>query len=143
MANAAFDTAKQGFIDGSIDLDTAVIKAGFVRGYTFSAANTFVSDVTSASGVFNGTPVALTGVTVTNGVFNASSPTAITTTASAVNHGILIFQSSAVTGGADVAASAQRVICYLDTGTGLPVQPGTGSTSITWDTGTNKILKVG
>lgn len=143
MANALFSTAAQGFIDGSIDLDTATIKVGFVRGYTFSATNTFVSDVTGAGGVFNGTAVALAAISVTNGVFDDANDSLITTTASAVNHGILIFQSSAVTGGADVAASAQRVICYLDTGTGLPVQPGTGATRITWDNGTNKILKVG
>jgi hypothetical protein len=142
MANAVFDTAKQGFIDGSIDLDTATVKACFVRGYTFSAAHQFVSDVTGAGGTINGTSAALTTKTVTNGVFDADDTTA-TTTANATNHGILLFQSSAVGGGADVAASAQRVIAYYDTGTGLPIQPGTGSTPITWDSGTNKILKVG
>lgn len=142
MANAMFDTAKQGLIDGSIDMDTAVIKCAFVRGYTFAAANSFVSDVTTAGGVLNGTSAALSSVSVTNGVFNAANTT-ITTTANATNHGLLLFQSSAVTGGADVAATAQRVIAYYDTGTGLPIQPGTGSTPVNWDTGTNKIFKVG
>jgi hypothetical protein len=143
VANAYFTPAAEGFIDGSLDLDTAVIKAVFVRSYTFSASHKFVSDVTTAGGVLNGTPVALTSVTVTGGVFNAASPTNITTTASATNHGILLFQASAVTGGADVASSAQRLIAYYDTGTGLPIQPGTGITPITWDSGTNKVLKVG
>lgn len=142
MTNAAFTPAVEGFIAGEIDLDTAVIKAAFVRGYTFSAAHKFVSDVTGAGGTLNGTSAALTTKTVTGGVFDADDTTA-TTTASAVNHGVLLFQSSAVTGGADVAASAQRLIAYYDTGTGLPVQPGTGSTPITWDNTTNKILKVG
>lgn len=141
MANALFATAAQGFIDGTIDLDTAVIKASFVRGYTFSSSHKFVSDVTGAGGTVNGTSAALSSVTVTNGVFDAADTT-VTTTASAVDHGILLFQSSAVTGGADVASSAQRVIAYYDTGTGLPIQPGTGSTPITWDNGTNRILKV-
>ena len=143
MANALFATAAQGFIDGSIDLDTATIKAALVRGYTFSSSHTFMSDITGAGGTLNGTAQQITGVSVTNGVFNGSSPTTISTTASASNHVIIIFQSSAVTGGADVAASAQRVIAYIDTGTGLPAQPGTGSTPINWDTGTNKIFKVG
>jgi activator of HSP90 ATPase len=79
---------------------------------------------------------------MSGGVFNAAN-TSLTSSASAVNHGILIYQSSAVTGGADVAASAQRVICYLDTGTGLPIQPGAGTVLVTWDTGTNKIFKIG
>jgi hypothetical protein len=142
MANAYFTPAAEGLIDGSLDFDTAVIKAAFVRSYTFSAAHKFVSDVTTAGGVLNGTSAALTSVTVTGGVFDAADTT-VTTTASAVNHGILLFQSSAVTGGADVAASAQRVIAYYDAGTGLPIQPGTGSTPITWDNTTNRILKVG
>ncbi len=142
MANAYYSTAVEGFIAGEIDLDTAVIKAAFVRGYTFSASHKFVSDVTGAGGTSNGTSAALASKTVTNGVFDAADTTA-TTTASAVDHGILLFQSSAVGGGADVAASAQRVIAWYDTGTGLPIQPGTGSTPITWDNGTNKILKVG
>lgn len=142
MTNALFTPAAEGFIAGEIDLDTAVIKAAFVRGYTFSAAHKFVSDVTGAGGTINGTSAALASKTVTGGVFDAADTTA-TTTASAVDHGVLLFQSSAVTGGADVAASAQRVIAWYDTGTGLPIQPGTGSTPITWDNGTNKILKLG
>ncbi|SNY29023.1 hypothetical protein [Paractinoplanes atraurantiacus] len=142
MTNALYATAAEGFIDGSIDLDTATIKAAFVRGYTFSASHRFVSDVTGAGGTLNGTSAALASKTVTSGVFDAADTT-VTTTASAVDHGILLFQSSAAAGGADVAASAQRVIAWYDTGTGLPIQPGTGSTPITWDNGTNRILKVG
>lgn len=142
MANAAFTPAKEGFIDGTIDLDTAVIKCAFVRGYVFNAAHKFVSDVTGAGGTLNGTSAALTTKTVTGGVFDADDTT-ITTTANATDHGLLLFQSSAVTGGADVAATAQRVIAYYDTGTGLPIQPGTGATPVTWDNATNKILKVG
>lgn len=142
MANAYFTPAVEGLADDTISLSVAVIKAAFVRGYTFSASHKFVSDVTGAGGTLNGTSAALTTKTFTGGVFDADD-TAATTTASAVNHGVLLFQASAVTGGADVAASAQRVIAYYDTGTGLPIQPGTGSTPITWDSGTNKILKVG
>jgi hypothetical protein len=141
MANAVFTPFLEGILAGEIDLDTAVVKAAFIRGYTFSAADKFMSTVLG-TGTLNGTPVALTSVTLTGGVFDAAD-TAITTTANATNHAIIIYQASAVTGGADVATSAQRTICFLDTGTGLPIQPGTGSTPITWDNGTNKILKVG
>jgi hypothetical protein len=136
-----FTPGVEGLLKGEIDLDTAVIKAAFVRGYTFSAAHKFVSDVTGAGGTLNGTSAALT-MSVTGGTVDAADTT-VTTAASAVDHGILLFQSSAVTGGADVAASAQRVVAYYDSGTGLPIQPGTGATPITWDNGTNKLLKVG
>lgn len=136
-----FTPGVEGWLKGEIDFDTAVFKAAFVRGYTFNAAHKFVSDVTGAGGVLNGTSAALS-VTVTGGTVDATDTT-VTTVASAVDHGILVFQSSAVTGGADVAASAQRVVAYLDSGTGLPIQPGSGATPITWDNGANKILKVG
>lgn len=136
-----FTPGIEGWLKGEIDLDTAVIKAAFVRSYTFNAAHKFVSDVTGAGGVLNGVSAALS-MSVTGGTIDAADTTA-NTTASAVDHGILLFQSSAVGGGADVAASAQRVIAYFDSGTGLPIQPGTTATPITWDNGTNKILKVG
>lgn len=142
MANAAFTPGIEGLMSGEIDLDTAVLKAALVRGYTFSAAHKFVSDVTGNSGVLNGTSAALTSVTVTGGVLDAADTT-ITTTASAVDHSLVIFQSSAVTGGSDVASSAQRLLCWLDTGTGLPIQPGTGSVAVTWSNGSSKIIKIG
>ena len=142
MANAYYTAAVEGVIDDTINLNTASIKAAFVRGYTFSASHKFVSDVTGAGGTINGTSAALSNKSFTGGVFDADD-TSATTTANATNHGILLFQASAATGGADVAASAQRVIAWYDTGTGLPIQPGTGSTPITWDSGTNRILRVG
>lgn len=148
MANALFDPAKQGFIAGEIDLDTASIKAALVRGYTFSAGHKFVSDITGAGGTIHATSAALTGVSVTNGVFDANdltqaAGTAITTTADTNDHSLLIYQSSAVTGGADVAATAQRVIAWVDTGTNLPIKPPAGAVEVAWDNTTNKILKVG
>lgn len=142
MANAVFDTFKEGLLNAAYDLNTATVKCALVRGYTFSAAHAFVSDVTGAGGTLNGTSAALANPTITSGVFDADD-TSITTTANATNHGLLVFQSSAVTGGADVAASAQRVIAYYDTGTGLPIQPGTGTVTVTWDSGTNRIVKIG
>ena len=141
MANGYFTPFTEGLLDGSIDLDTATIKVALVRGYTFSAAHKFVSDVT-ATGTINGTSAALANKTVTGGVFDADDTT-ISATANATNHGLLLFQSSAAAGGADVAATAQRVIAWFDTGTGLPIQPGTGTVTITWPAANPKILKVG
>lgn len=142
MANAYYTSFAEGLADDTISLPVGVIKVSFFRGYTFSAAHKFVSDAVTSGGTINGTSAALTTKVTAGGVFDADD-TAVTTTASAVNHGILVYQASAVTGGADVATSAQRLIAYYDTGTGLPIQPGTGSTPITWDSGTNRILKIG
>lgn len=142
MANQVFDSFKTGIMTGLIDLDTGVLKVSLVRAYTFSAAHVFVSDVTTAGGVINGTSAALAGVTVTAGVLDANDTT-ITTVANASNHTFLVYQASAVTGGADVAATAQRLIAYFDTGTNIPVVPGTGTVSLAWANTTNKIIKVG
>ncbi|MGW1059350.1 hypothetical protein [Micromonospora rubida] len=129
-------------MDGSIDLDTATVKVALVRGYTFSAAHKFVSDATGAGGTVNGTSAALASKMVTDGVFDADDTT-ISATANATNHGLLLYQSSAAAGGADVAATAQRLIAWFDTGTGLPIQPGTGTVTVTWPASNPKILKVG
>ncbi|MET0701711.1 MAG: hypothetical protein ABWY93_18830 [Mycobacterium sp.] len=142
MANAVYDAFKQGILNAEYDLNTAGIKVALVRNYTYSASHATMSDVTTAGGVVNGTSAALTNPTITGGVFDADD-TSITTTASAVNHYFIIFQSSAVTGGADVADTAQKLVAYFDTGSGLPVQPGNGTVTITWANTTNRIVKIG
>lgn len=142
MANGYFTAFPEGLLDDTISMSVGVFKVSLVRSYTFSAAHKFVSDVTGAGGVLNGTSAALANKTFTGGVFDADD-TSVTTTASATNHGLLIYQASAVTGGADVAATAQRLVAYFDTGTGLPIQPGTGTVTVTWPAANPKILKVG
>ncbi len=142
MANGLFDPGREGFLAGEIDWDTAVIKTAMVRGYTFSAAHKFVSDVTSASGVLHVTSAAMTSKTVTNGVADAADLAYVAVAANASNHSLLIFQSSAVTGGADVASSAQRLIAWIDTGTNLPIVPNGGDVNVAWDNGANKIFKL-
>lgn len=142
MTNATYNAFRQGALNAEYDLDTAVLKVALVRSYTFSASHATMADVVAAGGVVNGTSAALTGVTITNGVLNADA-TAITTTASAANHYLILFQASAVGGGVDVAQSAQKLILFIDTGTNIPIQPGAGTLQINWPTGTSKIYKLG
>lgn len=142
MASALWDPGREGFLDGSIDWDTAVIKCALVRGYTFSAAHKFVSDVTGAGGTLVATSAALTSKTVTFGVADAADVTFASVASGAAIPAIAVFQSSAVTGGADLAATAQRLIAYIDTATGLPVTPNGQNITIAWDSGTNRIFKL-
>lgn len=142
MANASFTTFRDGIMKGDIDLDTAVIKVALVRGYTFNAAHTYLSDVTGNGGVINGTSPALTNKTVTGGVFDADDTT-LTATASTTPHALIVYQASAVTGGADVAATAQRLCFYIDTGTNLPMAPAAGTVTITWPNTAGKIYQLG
>jgi hypothetical protein len=142
MANALFDPGREGFLDGSIDWDTATIKVALVRGYTFSAAHKFVSDVTGAGGTLVATSGALASKTVTAGVADAADVTFTAVPTGAAIPALVVFQSSAVTGGADVAATAQRVIAYIDTATGLPVTPNGGDITVAWDNAANRIFKL-
>ena len=140
MANALFNPGREGFLAGEIDWDTATIKVSLVRGYTFAASHKFVSDVT-ATGTLAATAT-LASKTVTDGVADAADVTFTAVASSASNHSLLIYQASAVGGGADVAATAQRLIAWIDTGTNLPITTNGGDVAAAWDNGANKIFKL-
>jgi hypothetical protein len=143
VASALWDPGREGFLDGTINWGaTPVIKAALVRGYTFNAAHKFVSDVTGAGGTLVATSAALTSKTATNGVADAADVTFSTVAAGAAIPAVIIFQSSAVTGGADVAATAQRLIAFIDTATGLPVTPNGQNITVAWDNGASRIWKL-
>lgn len=136
-----FDPGREGFAKGEIVWTaTPTIKVGLIRGYTFDATDKFVSDLTG--GTIHAS-VTLASLTATNGICDAADATFTTPAANANNHYLVIYQSSAVGGGADVATSAQRLICYIDTATGLTaLQPNGADITITWDNGANKIFKL-
>lgn len=130
-----FANGRQGLGTGLIDVDTAVLKSALLRGYTYNAAHTFVSDITGAGGTLAATSAAMSGVTFADGVLDANDVTFSAVGAGAAIPAILIFQASAVTGGADVAASAQRVIAILDGKFRFTIAAvsGSGTTSVTCD----------
>jgi hypothetical protein len=132
MANALFDTGREGFLDNTVGWITPTIKASLVRGYTFNAAHKFVSDVTGAGGVLVATVAAgFASKTQTNGIANASNITFPAVASGAAITGLLIYQSSAVTGGADVAATAQRIIAYIDGKGRVEMAAGAASSATT------------
>lgn len=108
-----FANGRQGLGTGLIDLDTAVIRAALLRGYTYNSAHTFVSDVTGAGGTLVST-VNLASVTFADGVLDAADATFTAVAAGAAIPAILLYQASAVGGGADVADSAKRLVAILD-----------------------------
>ena len=140
MANVLAVLGKEGLLDDTISLSVGVIKAVAIRGYTYSASHKFVSDVTGSGATLHGTAQTLASKTYTGGVFDAADVTFTALASNASNHGVLVYQASAVTGGADVAATAQRIIGYFDTGTNLPFVPNGGDIVVQWDNGANKIF---
>jgi hypothetical protein len=99
---------------GGIDIDTAVFKASLVRGYTYNPAHVFVSDLTGAGGTLVQTSAALTTPSFADGVLDFDDVTFTSVPNGAAIPMLVIYQASAVTGGADVAATAQRLLCVLD-----------------------------
>jgi hypothetical protein len=140
VSNVLYDFGRQGFLDGSIDYDTATIKVSLVNGYTFGSSHEFVSDVT-ATGTLVATQT-LTSKTTTAGVANAANVTFPSVPVTTACNNLIIYQSSAPTGGVDLAATAQRLIAFIDTAGGLPVTPNGGDINLNWDTGVNKIWKL-
>lgn len=139
MSNTLFGPGREGFLLGEISWSVATIKISAIRGYTFSSAHKFVSDATGAGAVLVATAT-LGSKTGTNGTADAADTTFSLVAAGAAITALLIYQASAVTGGADVASSAQRLIGIIDTATGLPVTPNGGDISVQFDNGSNKIL---
>lgn len=133
MANALYKKGKEGFLLGEIDFDTATVKAALVSGYTpNTTTHKFVSDVTGAGGTLVSTSSALATKTGLLGVADADDIVFSAVAAGSACAYIIIFQSSAVGGGADVAASAQRLIALYD-GSGLPVTPNGQDINVTFN----------
>lgn len=132
MANALYSKAKEKFLSGALNMGSDTIKIVLVdtADYTYSAAHEFLSSVAEAARVK--TSDALTGKSVTNGVFDADDVTLATVTGD-VSEALIIFKDTG-----DAATSP--LIAYIDTATGLPITPNGGNIIIQWDNGANKIF---
>jgi len=146
MVNALYGPGREGFLAGEIDFDTAVIKVALVRltaggAAVFTSTQKFMSELV-VTHTIAGTPATLATKTVTNGTADAGdlAPAFASVASNANNHVLVLYQASAVTGGVDVANTAQRLIAWIDTGTNIPIVPNSGDVNITWDNGVNRIF---
>lgn len=142
LANALFDEGRAGFLSGEIDWDTAVIRAILVDSADYVVnlgTHKFLSSVILAAR--EETSAALTTKTVVAGVADADD-TSWPAAAGDPCEAVILVQSSAVAGGADVADTGQRLIGYADTYTGLPVTLNGGAVNMVWDSGANRIFKL-
>lgn len=126
MANALYDTFKQGLLNKEFDLDTDVIKATLIDSadYTYSAAHDFYgggsADVPGAAKVSESS--ALGSPTIALGVFDTGNFTWSAVTGD-VSEAVILWDDS---------ITDDRLIAFYDTGmTGMPVTPNGGDINFT------------
>lgn len=135
MANALYDFGRQGFLDGSIDWDTNDIRLILIDEADDTidlAVDDNLDDRAGAARV--ATSTAFASKTVTAGVADAADVT-LTAVTGDPSESIDIYQHTGT-------ESTSRLICNIDTATGLPVTPGGGDIIIRWDSGANRIFKL-
>lgn len=130
MANAVFPKFKENLIAGNANfsLSAAVVKVYACNSYTYDAADVYLSDTNISLSAGVRVSPALAGKTFTNGTFDANDTTltAVAASASATISSLVVYISN---GG----SASNALVCYIDTGTGVPVTPNGGDIIIQWN----------
>ncbi len=136
MSNALYTLGKQGLLHGSFVLDSDTIKLALVSSsYTPNlATHQYWSDVNS---FVIGVPVAMGGISITNGVFNSSAVTFSAVASGSTVRYFAIYKDTGVAG-----TSPLLVLIDTTTGVSLPFATNGGDITFTPDSGTNKIFKL-
>lgn len=136
MANFIYKKAKEGMLNGQIDIDSTNLKVVFIDTSKYSAnedINQFLSDIPSNARVH--TSLALGNVSTTLGVLDADDM--------AMTYDGLSFQAIVLcqTGSTD---ENSRLISFIDTSEGLPFAQTSESVSllIRWDNTSTKIITI-
>lgn len=127
MANALYDTFKEGLLNKEFDLDTDIIKATLADAadYTFSAAHDFYAGATPDVPVTAKTAEspALTSATIVIGVFDTADFTWSAVSTDTAQEQIILWDDS---------ITDDRLMAFYDTGmTGMPVTPNGGDINVT------------
>lgn len=134
MANQLYKNIKEDFLSGSINLSTASVKVALVKsGYVIDIDNDqYLSDIGSSN--IAATSNALTSITITDGVFDAENETIAEYGTEGFDY-LVIFEDTGI-------SNTSRLIAYIDTGDGLPVNSSNGTISITiqWSDLVSKIF---
>lgn len=132
MANTLYTNFRNQAVGGGslgpIDMDADTIKVFLVDNadYTFSAAHTNMSQLTSAGRVANATLASKTAGTVGTGVFDSADPTFSAVTGDQSESLVLLKDTG--------TESTSPLIAYYDTfGSGMPVTPNGGNIVVTVD----------
>jgi hypothetical protein len=135
MANTLFDYARELFATGKINWTSDSFKVYLVNSTNYVVNTTTHKNLSDVSGTGRiAGPVALSSMTADAGACDAADITFSSVSGSVIN-AIVIYKDT----GTD---SANPLIAYIDTATGLPITPNGGDIIVTWDSGTNKIFRL-
>lgn len=126
MSNAIYPNFKEALLDAAanVDLNDGTVKVALVDTgtYTYSAAHTFLSDVSGRVG----TDQTIANTTVTDGLFDGDDVTFPAVTGNSVEALVIYIDTG--------NAATSRLVAYLDTDVGgLPVTPNGGDIGIEWN----------
>lgn len=136
MANTLYDKARQRFLEAQIDWMSDTIKCMLVDTGAYSpniSVHEYLSDIPTSARITP--PVTLTNKSTAGGAADAADCTFTSVSSTENIEAIVIFKDTG-----DEATSP--LLAYIDTATGLPIQPNGGDIIVTWDNGANKIFKV-
>lgn len=135
MANALYDKGREGFLAGDIDWDANAIKAILVDEGTDTPDLALDEDLADrTAGARIATSANMGTKTVTAGVADCADFT-WSTVSGASCESVDFYVDSGV-------EATSRLICNIDTATGLPVTPNGGDITFQVDSGTNKLFKL-
>jgi hypothetical protein len=127
MADSVYPKAREGFLGGTFDLDTDIVKMILVDTtggeYAYSSAHNALDDVPASARVAVTGP--LSAITLTDGVFDASNQTFTAVTGDQAE-ALIIYTSTGT-------ESTSLLVCYIDSATGLPVTPNSGDITVNWN----------
>ncbi|WMM74478.1 hypothetical protein RCF27_09425 [Rhodococcus pyridinivorans] len=137
MANLIYTKAREAFLSAGISLPGDDIRVVLIDtgGYTVNGAtHQFLSDIPTPARV--ATSGALTGKSVTDGVFDAADVT-FSALGGASVEAIILYKHTGT-------ASTSRLIAYIDTsaGSGITFVPNGGDLTLRWSDGANKIFRL-
>lgn len=125
MSNALYPKIKELALSSGMNLSNATvhIQAINLSNYSYSSAHQFFSSVPSNARI--GSPVVLSNKNITNGVFTVDAATFSGLVSAPAIGAFIIYIST----GTD---STSPLVLYIDTATGLPVNSGATSGTVTW-----------
>jgi len=133
--NLIYGLAKEQFLNGSLSWANDPIKVLLVGTLHYSPAmnaDQFLSDIPVAARV--ATSGTLTGKTATLGVLDADNITVEAVPSNEVDALILYKHTG--------TEASSRLVAFIDSGVGLPVNAGGGNVAITWSNEATRIVTI-